>query len=74
MICPNCKGEGEIMHNPGYPDPQTETWDRCDRCSGTGKIPDWKAALPDERDAHRERLRQQEFDLAEEELQRREDA
>lgn len=37
-VCPVCKGEGEIKKNPGWPDPQAETWLLCRRCWGTGVI------------------------------------
>lgn len=35
-ICERCHGEGSIPINPGWPDPQTERWERCPDCHGKG--------------------------------------
>lgn len=39
--CDTCGGEGEVLINPGYPDPQMEAYVECDVCRGTGEGP-WR--------------------------------
>lgn len=34
--CELCHGEGEVMSNPGYPDPQGAVPERCPDCGGSG--------------------------------------
>lgn len=34
--CSRCDGEGEIVFNPSWPDPQTEDYATCPECGGSG--------------------------------------
>jgi DnaJ-class molecular chaperone len=35
--CPRCHGDGEVVANPGWSDPQTEIDVPCPDCNGTGE-------------------------------------